>query len=117
MRSRQVQFVALLGQPRQFEMRAEVVRIGFERARPAGDSLPQRTIDVLEGLFGGSARRVVTRLAHSVENAASLGALPGLVTQKSVFERGMVVAGRQSHGGGELIACRPGGAGFQVSIS
>ncbi len=116
MRGRQVQIVALLGQARKLQMRAEVVRIGLERLRPSGDSVAQRAVDVLESLLGCRARSLVARLAHAVENPPGLDALFGLIAKEGVFQSGVEVVRLQANRGGKLLTSRLGRACFQIGV-
>src|SRR4029077_11442709 len=78
------EFIALLGESRQLEVRAEIVGSQFYRFYPARDAFRQRVVDIAEGLFGGG----VAGFADAVEDAARLGLLPGFVAEEGVLEGG-----------------------------
>ena len=96
---RQVKLIALLGQPRQLLMRAEIVRRHCERFLPALDALPQWPVNILEGLFRGR----VSVLANAVKNPARDGLLLGFITKKRVFQRHVLIGRIQTHGLAKLI--------------
>ncbi len=100
------EFVALLGQPRQFAVAAEVVGRKRQRLLPALDAFAQRAIDIFKRLRGGRAR-----LAIAVEDAPRRHFLMSFVAQERVFERHLIVARVEAHGRGKLIA-RGGGFAY-----
>lgn len=73
MLGRQRKIVALIGQPRQFLVAAEIVRRLRERLLPAGDSFGQRTVNTLKRLLRGG----VSEPPETVKNASGCRLLPG----------------------------------------
>ena len=98
--SGEVELIALFGELGEVVMSAEVVRAQGDRALPARDAGRERSIDVLECLFGDW----VAGLADAIEDAAGFGLLPGVVAKESVFQGHLGVGGVDAHGLAELFA-------------
>jgi len=111
----QRQFIALLGQGRQFEVGAEVVAAHGDGALPTLDSSGQRGVDVLKGLFGRDGGRP-TELANAVEHPPGFGLLFGLVCQESELHGHLTVSRVDFHGAPELLARQFVLAHFQIGV-
>ena len=94
------QFVALLGQVGEFEVRAEVVRAGRQRAFPTLDRGGQRPVDILKRLL----RLRVARVANAVEDAARFGFALALIAEEGVLHGHLGVRRIQGHSLMELVA-------------
>ena len=63
----------------------------------------KRLVNILEGLFSRFLHRPLAGFADTIEDAARQRLLFGLVAEKCIFERNVLIGGIQAHGLPELI--------------